>query len=159
MHPSSDQPAPKQALMPATSHIGWSANLNRKHLSLGELQSAADWRSAACDAALLFMPMMRTWCMKSSVVARNTAFAKGRASIPYRLSAFNSSSIFAAGSGRARWIDTHPGLVDYINSVQIVVPWGQRKAFLQEQRDHETMGQPQRRCRVPAHIAALGCHS
>jgi hypothetical protein len=42
---------------------------------------------------------------------------------------------------QARWIDTHPGLVDYINSVQIVIPWSERKAFLQEERDHETMGQ------------------
>ena len=35
---------------------------------------------------------------------------------------------------QARWIDTHPGLVDYINSVQIVIPWGERKAFLSRAR-------------------------
>jgi hypothetical protein len=42
---------------------------------------------------------------------------------------------------QARWIDTHPGLNDYINSAQIVIPWKDREAFLQEERDREAMSQ------------------
>jgi hypothetical protein len=42
---------------------------------------------------------------------------------------------------QVRWIDTHPGLVDYIDSAQILIPWGERKAFLQEERDREAMSQ------------------
>ena len=42
---------------------------------------------------------------------------------------------------QARWIDTHPGLTDYINSAQIIIPWGERNAFLKEERDREAMQQ------------------
>src|ERR1700744_2860259 len=41
---------------------------------------------------------------------------------------------------QVRWIDTHPGLIDYIDSVQILVPWAERKAYLQEEQDREAMG-------------------
>lgn len=40
---------------------------------------------------------------------------------------------------QVRWIDTHPGLVDYIDSAQILVPWVDRKAYLQERHDRETL--------------------
>jgi hypothetical protein len=40
---------------------------------------------------------------------------------------------------KVRWIDTHPGLVDYIDSAQILVPWDARKAYLQEKNDREAM--------------------
>jgi hypothetical protein len=36
---------------------------------------------------------------------------------------------------KARWIDTHPGLVDYVTTSQILVPWKEHKQFLQEEKD------------------------
>ncbi len=40
---------------------------------------------------------------------------------------------------QVRWIDTHPGLTDYVDSAQILIPWTERKAYLQEERDREAM--------------------
>jgi len=34
---------------------------------------------------------------------------------------------------KAKWIDTHPGLVDYVTTAQILVPWKEHKQFLQEE--------------------------
>jgi hypothetical protein len=36
---------------------------------------------------------------------------------------------------KAKWIDTHPGLVDYVTTAQILVPWKEHKKFLQEETD------------------------
>jgi len=36
---------------------------------------------------------------------------------------------------KAKWIDTHPGLVDYVTTKQILVPWKDHKRFLEEERD------------------------
>ncbi len=36
---------------------------------------------------------------------------------------------------KAEWIDPNPGLVDYVESKNLIVPWKERKAFL---RDEET---------------------
>ena len=36
---------------------------------------------------------------------------------------------------KAKWIDTHPGLVDYVTTAQILVPWKEHKQFLQEETD------------------------
>lgn len=36
---------------------------------------------------------------------------------------------------KAKWIDTHPGLVDYVTTRQIIVPWKEHKQFLQEEKD------------------------
>ncbi|WP_353073653.1 hypothetical protein [Tunturiibacter gelidiferens] len=36
---------------------------------------------------------------------------------------------------KAQWIDTHPGLVDYVTTAQILVPWKEHKLFLQEETD------------------------
>ena len=35
---------------------------------------------------------------------------------------------------KAKWIDTHPGLVDYVTANQILVPWKEHKQFLQEEK-------------------------
>jgi hypothetical protein len=35
---------------------------------------------------------------------------------------------------KAKWIDTHPGLVDYVTTKQILVPWKDHKRFLEEER-------------------------
>lgn len=40
---------------------------------------------------------------------------------------------------QVRWVDTHPGMVDYIDSAQILIPWSERKAYLQEERDRDAM--------------------
>jgi hypothetical protein len=36
---------------------------------------------------------------------------------------------------KAKWIDTHPGLVDYVTTAQILVAWKEHKQFLQEEND------------------------
>jgi hypothetical protein len=36
---------------------------------------------------------------------------------------------------KAQWIDTHPVLVDYVTTAQILVPWKEHKLFLQEETD------------------------
>src|ERR1700731_2040284 len=36
---------------------------------------------------------------------------------------------------KAKWIDTHPGLVDYVTTKQILVSWKEHKQFLQEEKD------------------------
>lgn len=36
---------------------------------------------------------------------------------------------------KAKWIDTHPGLVDYVTTAQILVLWKEHKRFLQEEND------------------------
>jgi hypothetical protein len=39
----------------------------------------------------------------------------------------------------AEWIETSPGLVDYIDSGQLVVPWKEHKAFLKEEACAESL--------------------
>jgi hypothetical protein len=36
---------------------------------------------------------------------------------------------------KAEWIDPNPGLIDYVESVQLLVPWKAHKAFLKEEAD------------------------
>jgi len=38
---------------------------------------------------------------------------------------------------KAKWIDPNPGLVDYIESGQLIVPWKEHRAFLKEEADEE----------------------
>jgi hypothetical protein len=40
---------------------------------------------------------------------------------------------------QVRWIDTHPGLVDYVDSAQIVVLWKERDALLKEERSRDAI--------------------
>lgn len=40
---------------------------------------------------------------------------------------------------KAEWIDPNPGLVDYVKSGQLVVPWKDRKAFLKEEESAERL--------------------
>ena len=40
---------------------------------------------------------------------------------------------------RAEWIDPNPGLIDYVASRHIIVPWGQRQALLSDERNAGTM--------------------
>jgi len=35
---------------------------------------------------------------------------------------------------KVQWIDPNPGLVDYVETKQLMVQWKDRKAFLQEDR-------------------------
>lgn len=44
-----------------------------------------------------------------------------------------------SGKWRAEWIDPNRGLVDYVASRHIIVPWGQRGALLRDERDAATM--------------------
>src|SRR2546426_10153534 len=34
---------------------------------------------------------------------------------------------------KAEWIDPNPGLVDYVESKSLIVPWKERKAFLRDE--------------------------
>ena len=36
---------------------------------------------------------------------------------------------------KAKWIDPHPGLTDYISTSQIIAPWKEHKRFLREESD------------------------
>jgi len=40
---------------------------------------------------------------------------------------------------KAKWIEPNPGLIDYIESGQLIVPWKERKAFLKEQESAERL--------------------
>jgi hypothetical protein len=42
---------------------------------------------------------------------------------------------------RAEWIDPSPGLVDYVESGQLIVPWKEHKAFLKEEAASEALRQ------------------
>ena len=44
-----------------------------------------------------------------------------------------------SGKWRAEWIDPNPGLVDYVSSRHIIVPWGQRRALLRDERNADAM--------------------
>jgi len=36
---------------------------------------------------------------------------------------------------KAKWINTHPGLVDYVTTAQIIAPWSEQKGFLREEKE------------------------
>jgi hypothetical protein len=36
---------------------------------------------------------------------------------------------------KVKWIDTHPGLTDYVTTDQLLAPWREHKQFLQEEKD------------------------
>jgi hypothetical protein len=38
---------------------------------------------------------------------------------------------------KAKWIEPNPGLVDYVESAQLIVPWKERKAFLKEEESEQ----------------------
>ncbi len=43
------------------------------------------------------------------------------------------------GNWRVEWIDPNPGLVDYLKSKNIIVPWGERRAFLRDEERAEAV--------------------
>ena len=47
---------------------------------------------------------------------------------------------------KAKWIDPHPGLVDYVTTTQILVPWKDHKQFLQEESDIKRLREYNLRC-------------
>lgn len=40
---------------------------------------------------------------------------------------------------KAKWIDPNPGLIDYVESGQLIVPWKERKAFLREEENEASL--------------------
>jgi len=36
---------------------------------------------------------------------------------------------------KVEWVEPNPGLQDYVKSVQLVVPWGKRRAFLKNEEN------------------------
>jgi hypothetical protein len=40
---------------------------------------------------------------------------------------------------KAKWIDPNAGLVDYIGSGQLIVPWREHKAFLKEEASEDRL--------------------
>jgi hypothetical protein len=51
---------------------------------------------------------------------------------------------------RAEWIDTHPGLVDFVESSQLLVRWRELKAFLEEEAAADALKR---------HNAEAGCRN
>lgn len=47
---------------------------------------------------------------------------------------------------KAEWIEPNPGLVHYVESGQLIVPWSQRRAFLKEEGDEERLRDHNERC-------------
>ena len=52
---------------------------------------------------------------------------------------------------RAEWIEPSPGLVDYVDSGQLVVPWKEHKAFLKEEASVEALRQHNQRIGYDEH--------
>ena len=42
---------------------------------------------------------------------------------------------------RVEWIDPNPGLIDYVESAQLIVPWKDRRGFLKEEESRERLRQ------------------
>ncbi len=42
---------------------------------------------------------------------------------------------------KAKWIDPNSGLVDYVESGQLIVPWKEHKAFLKDEENAERLWQ------------------
>lgn len=40
---------------------------------------------------------------------------------------------------KAKWIEPNPGLIDYVESSQLIVPWNERKAFLKEEESADRL--------------------
>jgi hypothetical protein len=40
---------------------------------------------------------------------------------------------------KAKWVEPNPGLIDYVESGQLIVPWKERKAFLKEEESAERL--------------------
>lgn len=47
---------------------------------------------------------------------------------------------------QVEWIEPNPGLVDYIESGQLIVPWKEHKAFLKEEDNAERLCEHNERC-------------
>ena len=49
------------------------------------------------------------------------------------------------GRWRVEWLDPNPGLVDYVKSANLIVPWNQRARYLRDERHREQLAAlPQR---------------
>lgn len=44
-----------------------------------------------------------------------------------------------SGRWKVEWIDPNPGLVDFVKSANLIVPWKQRKALVRDEQHHETL--------------------
>jgi hypothetical protein len=40
---------------------------------------------------------------------------------------------------KAKWIEPNPGLIDYVESGQLIVPWKERKEFLKEEESQQRL--------------------
>ncbi len=47
---------------------------------------------------------------------------------------------------KAKWIEPNPGLIHYVESGQLIVPWKERRAFLREEENEERLQDQNRRC-------------
>lgn len=46
---------------------------------------------------------------------------------------------------KAKWIEPNPGLIDYVESAQIVVPWKEHKAFLKDEENAQRLADQNQR--------------
>jgi hypothetical protein len=46
---------------------------------------------------------------------------------------------------KVEWIDPNPGLVDYVKSVNLIVPWKERRAFLRDEQRWESLARESER--------------
>jgi hypothetical protein len=47
--------------------------------------------------------------------------------------------MFEMRKWQAKWIKPNAGLIDYVSTKQILVPWKEQTAFLKEERDRQVM--------------------
>jgi hypothetical protein len=47
---------------------------------------------------------------------------------------------------KVEWIEPNPGLIHYVESGQLIVPWNQQKAFLREEADAEHLHEHNTEC-------------
>jgi len=48
-------------------------------------------------------------------------------------------NISGGTSGQAKWVDPNPGLIDYVTTAQIIVPWREKNDFLKDEINLEAM--------------------
>ena len=46
---------------------------------------------------------------------------------------------------KAQWVEPNPGLIDYVESAQLLVPWKDQKAFLKDEKNAEELAKQNKR--------------
>jgi len=72
-----------------------------------------------------------------SFPVKNMRFARSESSLaPHRIKLLKHVRM---RKWQAKWIKPNAGLIDYVSTEQILVPWKEQTAFLKEERDRQVM--------------------